>query len=124
MTFKQRLPYYLFGLLLGVIVVVFVFDKKETSFDYGPNARVLKNIKSKKRLYSNKVLYAIELNKIDTASISLILNSGNADLWNKIKFDTCTQYNINGVKQLKHITLTVNNCNTTAIIEKVSFKQN
>ena len=57
-------------------------------------------------------------------SISLILNSGNADLWNKIKFDTCTQYNINGVKQLKHITLTVNNCNTTAIIEKVSFKQN
>jgi len=39
MTFKQRLPYFLFGLTLGIIAVFFVFDKKDTTFDYGQIGR-------------------------------------------------------------------------------------
>lgn len=119
MTFKQRLPYFLVGLTLGIIAVFFVFDKKNTTFDYGPNARVLKNISIKNHIFSEDVESALLSNKIDTAQISRILKNGNADIWNKIKMDTCIQYNIKGRKDLKNITLTVKNCDSTAFIENV-----
>ncbi|MFA5299710.1 MAG: DUF4258 domain-containing protein [Lutibacter sp.] len=122
MTFKQRLPYFLVGLTLGIITVFFVFDKKDASFDYGPNARVLKNIRIKNHIFSEEVKTALLLNKIDTAQISQILKNGNADIWNKIKMDTCIQYNIKGRRNLKNITLTVKNCDSTAFIEKVKIE--
>lgn len=122
MTFKQRLPYFLVGLTLGIIAVFFVFDKKEATFDYGPNARVLKNISIKNHVYSEAVKTAILAKQIDTAQISKILKKGNADIWNKIKTDTCIQYNIKGRRELKNITLTVKNCDSTAFIEKIMIE--
>ncbi|WP_456377190.1 hypothetical protein [Lutibacter sp.] len=123
MTFKQRLPYFLGGLTIGIIFVLFIWNKKGTqSFDYGPNARVLKNIRIKKRILSSETLAIINSKKIDTAHISQILENGNVDIWNKIKLDTCIQYNIQGRKNLKNITLTIINCNSTAIIKDISFQ--
>jgi len=119
MTFKQRLPFFLGGLALGIIIVVFFLNKKNTSFDYTPNARVLKNIRSKDRIFSSEVLLMINSSKIDTAQISQILKNGNADIWNKIKTDSCIQYHIKGRKNLQHITLTVKNCDSTATINKI-----
>ena len=51
MTFKQRLPFFLGGLTVGIIIVVFFLGKKNTTFDYGPNARILKNLRVKERIY-------------------------------------------------------------------------
>lgn len=123
MTFKQRLPYFLGGLTIGIIFVLFIWSKKDTqSFDYGPNARVLKNIRIKDRIFSSEALTVLNSKKIDTASISQILKNGNVDIWNKIKLDTCIQYNIKGRKNLKNVTLTITNCNSTAIINKITFQ--
>lgn len=122
MTFKQRLPYFLVGLTLGIIAVFFVFDKKEATFDYGPNARVLKNISIKKHVFSEETLSIINSKKIDTAQISQILKNGNVDIWDKIKMDTCIQYNIKGRRALKNITLTVKNCDSTAFIENIKVE--
>lgn len=123
MTFKQRLPYFLGGLTIGIIFVIFIWNKKGTqSFDYGPNARVLKNIRIKNRVFSSKSLSIINSNKIDTATVSQILKNGDVDIWNKIKLDTCMQYNVKGLKDLKNITLTVINCNSTATINNITFK--
>jgi hypothetical protein len=124
MTFKQRLPYFLGGLTIGIIIVIFVFGKKNTTFDYGPNARVLKNLRVKERIFSKNSLNILNIStKIDTADISQILKNGNVDLMNKIKLDSCLyQYNIQGKKELKNITLTVINCESTTIIERISIK--
>ncbi|MBE0423756.1 MAG: DUF4258 domain-containing protein [Lutibacter sp.] len=122
MTFKQRLPYFLFGLTLGIIAVFFVFDKKDTTFDYGPNARVLKNISTKKTIFSEVVKTAILSKQIDTAQIFKILKKGNVDIWHKIKMDTCIKYQITGRKDLKNMTLTVKNCDSTAFIEKITIE--
>ncbi|MDO9276027.1 MAG: hypothetical protein Q7T92_10825, partial [Lutibacter sp.] len=119
MTFKQRLPYFLVGLTLGIIAVFFVFDKKEATFDYSPNARVLKNISIKKHIFSEDTKSTILSKQIDTALISRILKNGNVDIWNKIKMDTCIQYNIKGRRDLKNMTLTVKNCDSMAFIEKI-----
>lgn len=119
MNFKQRLPYFLFGLTIGIIIAFFILNKKETDFSYAPNARVLKNIRLKKPIFSKKAKQIITEKKIDTASISAILKNGNADMWNKIKKDTCTQYKITGKDSLKNVTLVIDNCSSTAIIRNI-----
>jgi len=120
MTFRQRLPYFLGGLTIGIIVVIFFWGKKDTTFDYGPNARVLKNLRVKERLFSQDALTMLSSKKIDTANISQILMNGDVDIMNKIKLDSCLyQYNITGVKDLKNVTLTVINCDSTATIDKI-----
>lgn len=122
MTFKQRLPYFLGGLIIGITVVVFVLGKKDTSFDYLPNARVLKNIRIKNRVFSDDVLTVLNSRKIDTAVISQILKKGNVDIFNKIRLDSCIQYDIKGKKELKNIILTVKNCDRITSIEKIIIK--
>ncbi|WP_111708432.1 hypothetical protein [Lutibacter citreus] len=123
MTFIQRLPYYLGGLTVGIIIVVFIWNKKGTEFNYGPNSRVLKNIRIKDRVYSNDALNILNTKKIDTSNISKILKNGNVDLGNKIKTDSCQyQYNIKGKKELKNITLTVINCDSIAYIQNIKIE--
>jgi hypothetical protein len=122
MTFKQRLPYFLGGLILGIIVVIFFLGKKNTSFDYLPNARVLKNIRIKNRMFSEEALYTLNTAKIDTAVISQILKKGNVDILNKIRLDSCIQYNIKGEKEFKNISLTVKNCDSIAFIENITIE--
>ena len=121
MTFKQRLPYFLVGLIIGIIVVIFVWGKKNTSFDYGPNARVLKNIRTKERVFSEDSKQMIANGQIDTAQISQILRNGKADMWNKLKIDDCIQYDIQGKSTLKNIVLSVKNCESTAYIVAISI---
>ena len=123
MTFKQRLPFFLAGLIIGTIIVIFIWGKKNTTFDYGPNARVLKNINSKERIFSENALAILNTKLIDTAKISQILKNGNVDLGNKIKLDSCLfKYNIKGKQELKNITLTITNCQTMAIIEDINIE--
>ena len=123
MTFRQRLPYFLGGLTIGIIVVVFFLGKKKTTFDYMPNARVLKNIRIKNREFSPEALTVINSKKIDTATISQLLKNGDVDFKNKVKLDSCLyQYEISGEKDLKEITLTVVNCDSTAIIKNIRIE--
>jgi hypothetical protein len=119
MTFKERLPFFLGGLIIGIILVVFFLGKKDTSFDYLPNARVLKNIRTKTRIFSEEAQLNLKTYKIDTASISQILKNGDVNLMDKIKLDTCVQYYIQGENELKNIELTIKNCESVAFIESI-----
>jgi hypothetical protein len=119
MTFKQRLPYYLVGLFIGVVVVYFIFSKKNSSFDYLPNARVLKNISKKHLVFSEKVVASFKNKEIDSLQILQVLKDGDVDMWNKIKIDSCFQYNITGRKKLKNMTITIKNCDSIATIKNV-----
>ena len=122
MTFKQRLPFYLVGLFIGVVIVNFVLTKKSSSFDYWPNARVLKSIRNKPIVFSPEVLQLLNAKKIDSISISKILWNGDVDMWNKVKSDSCMKYNIQGEDNLKNITLTVKRCKTIAYLEEIKIK--
>ena len=48
MKFIHRLGYYLGGFSIGLIFLAFFLSGKRASCDYGPDARVLKNIGQKK----------------------------------------------------------------------------
>ena len=119
MKLLKRFLFYGIGLIIGSIFVYFIWEKKDVQFDYGPNARVLKNIRIKTQMYSSEVLNKLSSTNLDSATISQILKNGNVDIWNKIELDSCIQYNIKGRDSLKNITITVMNCDSVAIIEKV-----
>ena len=119
MKLLKRFLFYGIGLIIGSIFVYFIWEKKDVQFDYGPNARVLKNIRIKTQMYSSEVLNKLSSTNLDSATISQILKNGNVDIWNKIELDSCIQYNIKGRDSLKNITITVMNCDSIAIIDKV-----
>ena len=53
MKFIHRLGYYLGGFSIGLIFLAFFLSGKRASCDYGPDARVLKNIGQKVNLKLN-----------------------------------------------------------------------
>lgn len=123
MTTLQRFGYFGVGLFFGIIILIFFLGGKRASCDYGPNARVLAEIESKTRLYSENSEKFMQEHKIDTAEISGILNAG------KVNFDRsdvhatpCNQYYISGSTKDTIVELEIQNCDTIATIRSIRFK--
>lgn len=122
MKLIQRLGYYLGGFSVGLIVLAFFLSGKKTSCSYGPNARVLKNISTKKLIYSEVVREAIDEELIDTSSISYLLTKGNVNFSkSNTKLDACKIYVIEESIQEKEVALTVENCDSIATIKQITF---
>ena len=76
MSFIKRLFYYLGGVGLGIIILMFFLSGKKTSCDYGPNARTLKFLKSKPLQKSKDAEMDITLHNIDSLDIKTALDVG------------------------------------------------
>jgi hypothetical protein len=77
MKFYQRLAYYLFGFLIGMVFLFMILNGKDTSCSYFPNARVLKNIRSKPFYYSDVAQQKINEKWADTSDIRKTLTYGD-----------------------------------------------
>lgn len=116
----KRIGYYLVGLSIGSIAVYFFWQKKDASFDYGMDARTLKTIRIRERLYSDEAKLVMEKHNIDTLNISTILYNGDVDFGKgKPRQKPCAEYYITGKKELKNVNLLVKRCDSSATIEKV-----
>jgi hypothetical protein len=119
----KRIGYYLVGLSLGSIAVYFFWQKKQATFDYGMDARTLKTIRIRKRVFSNEAKNAMLKYNIDTTKISTILYVGDVDFGkSKARQKPCPEYYISGKKELENISLLVKRCDSLASIEKVIVK--
>jgi len=116
----KRIGIYLIGLSIGSVGVYFFWQKKNASFDYGMDARTLKTIRIRKRLFSNDAVKSMELYKIDTLKISKILNKADVDFGKgNPRQKPCAEYYITGKNELKNISLLVKRCDSSASIEKI-----
>lgn len=116
----KRIGYYLVGLSLGCIAVYFFWQKKKATFDYGMDARTLKTIRIKKRLFSEDAKNAMHKFDIDTLKIATILYTGDVDFGKSNPRQTpCAEYYITGSKELENVSLLVKRCDSTATIEKI-----
>lgn len=123
MTLLKRIGFYLGGFSVGLLLLAFFLSGKKTSCDYSPSARVKKNIRIKKQLYSDDVSSQIKSNIIDTSSINYILHKGNVNFSeSNTKLDSCKIYVIEGDYKEKNLKLTIKNCDSTAFIQKVVLK--
>lgn len=110
MKLIQRIGYYLGGFSLGLIILAFFLNGKKVSCDYGPEARVLKNINLKTIEYNTST-------PIDTAAIQYVLKEGDINFsQSNTRQKPCGVYIIEGHYNEKEIKLTVENCDSIAKI--------
>lgn len=123
MKLLKRIGYYLIGLSLGSVVVLFIWKGKDVSFDYGPDARTLKTIRKKLLTYSESATKSMNDLKIDTTAINSILVSGDVRFGkSKARKKPCAEYYITGEYNESTIDFYVTRCDSIATIDKVWLK--
>ena len=121
MTLLQRIGYYLGGFSIGLIILAFFLNGKKVSCDYGPEARVLKNINTKKIVFSEYILTDLSIKKIDSTTISYLLKKGDVNFSKSTPREKpCGIYAIEGEYKDIEMLMTVENCDSVATILNVS----
>ncbi|WP_299157646.1 DUF4258 domain-containing protein [uncultured Tenacibaculum sp.] len=122
MNLLKRFGYYFIGLALGSLVVLFIWKGKDVSFEYGMDARTLKTIRIKKRLFSNNATQTLINSAIDTATISAILKNGDVNFGkSNARLKPCAEYFITGKDSLEHIDIYVIRCDSTSTIKTITI---
>ena len=86
MSFFKRLLFYLFGFMIGMIFLFYFMGKKEATFNYSPNKRVLADIKKKDWLFDSNI-DSFEIRKINfTNKFKVDFSKSNVEL------DSCKTY--------------------------------
>ena len=121
MTLLQRIGYYLGGFSIGLIILAFFLNGKKVSCDYGPEARVLKNINTKKIVFSEAILTDLSTKKIDSTTISYLLKKGDVNFSKSTPREKpCGIYAIEGEYKDIEMLMTVQNCDSIATILNLS----
>jgi len=121
MTLLQRIGYYLGGFSIGLIILAFFLNGKKVSCDYGPEARVLKNINTKKIIFSEAIKTDLSTKKIDSTTISYLLKKGDVNFSKSTPREKpCGIYAIEGEYKDIEMLMTVQNCDSIATILNVS----
>ncbi|MEC4113878.1 DUF4258 domain-containing protein [Myroides pelagicus] len=112
MKFTQRLAYYLFGILIGCMFLVYFFGEKKTEFCYLPNCRVLKDLRSKPVVYSKEAEAIFKEGWVTNDDVRNTLNYGKVDFdKSNIKEEDGKLYVIKGR----------NEANETIYVEMVNY---
>jgi hypothetical protein len=124
MAFLKRLGFYLIGLSIGIIFLVFFLKKKSeetgASFCYLPNCRVLKELRSKPQEFSSEFQLLIDNGQIDSLIIARFLNEGDVDFKNSdTKSEPCKTYRIQGTINEREAYLTLDNCPDKVILKSL-----
>lgn len=78
MNFFQRFKRYLFGVLLGLILVFFFFgDRAELLTAWMPNERVMKRLRETKLIIPDSVNCRLNCFQLDSASVRSLFEEGN-----------------------------------------------
>lgn len=120
MDLLKRFILYGFGLVIGVIFVFFIWDKKQIQFDYLPNARVMKRLRLEKHTFSKDATLNMLKIGIDTTDVNTVLQNGSVNFdKSSPRKKPCKIFFVDGVSKEKNLTLIVNKCDTISIIDKV-----
>ena len=125
MNLARRLLYFGGGFLIGLLLLLFFLGGKRASCDYGPTARVLKNIRTKQLQLSDSAQAALKELALDTSHINLVLRTGEVDFsQSETRLDSCRIYAIGGVLPAGEIQFRLRNCSDTAKVMTVRFQRN
>lgn len=122
MTLGKRIVFYLGGVGIGIILLVFFISGRGVSCDYayGPNARVLKNIRLKDKSYTAEVLQSLQTRNLDTADLQTLYREGDV-LFSEsdTKRDSCKLYTIQATIKSQELKFQVENCDSIARFVKL-----
>lgn len=124
MKLYQRILYILTGLCIGTVFALFILNKKNVTFDYGPNARTLKSIRTKPEIIisENAEFNAIKV-KLDSVALAYVLNKGDVDFSkSQPRTKPCQKYWIDASIYDQDIAVIIKRCDSTATVEEVIIK--
>ncbi|MGB6268913.1 MAG: hypothetical protein WBF67_07880 [Olleya sp.] len=125
MKILHRFGYYLGGFAIGLVILAVFLNGRGVSceYNYGPEARVLKNIRTKTLQFTSESEALIASKVIDTASISYLLKEGDVDFSkSEPRKEPCGIYYISGeTKDKKNISLYIQNCDSIATLQSIQF---
>jgi hypothetical protein len=117
MKFAYRLAYFSGGFIIGIILLFFILSGKKTSCAYGLDARTLKNIRLKKRAFSENTLTVLRESNLDTSAISTLLREGDVVFSeSNTRLDSCKQYVVVGKVAEKNLKIKIENCDSLATV--------
>lgn len=128
MKFQFRLAYYLFGLLLGGIFVMWFLKSKATDrgveFCYFPNCRVLKDLRSKSLEIDSLAQQSFKEKWVTLEDIKQSLTYGDVDFEKSNEpYRKGKIYIIEGkTSKNEDITITMVNYTTKVLLEKIEKK--
>ncbi|WP_223034480.1 hypothetical protein [Hanstruepera marina] len=122
MKLINRIGYYLGGFSIGLIILAFFLNGKKVSCNYGPEARVLKNINSKELVYDESVLQAFKNKQLDTSGARQVLRYGDLTINSESRKKPCGFYKIEGLISEQTVLFTIENCDSIATVKQVEFK--
>ncbi|MFK5982724.1 MAG: hypothetical protein QM499_07415 [Flavobacteriaceae bacterium] len=133
MSLLKRFAFYFGGFGIGLVLLYFFVGGSGASceYDYGPGSRTKKNIRLKKRAFSENTLDFLKNNQLDTSAISYLLKNGNV-LFSEsnTKLDSCKIYVIEGnsaseenSEAIKKLKIKVENCDSIATVKEVLFSE-
>ena len=125
MNLTRRFLYYFGGFAVGLILLYIFVGGAGASceYDYGPNARVLKNIRLKKYVYSQNTTDALSGAGLDTIAVTELFRNGDV-LFSEsnTKLDSCRIYVIKGIVNELELKITVENCDLVATVLSTEIK--
>lgn len=125
MKFYQRLAYFMVGLTVGIVFLVYFLGAKAesrgVSFCYLPNCRVLKDLRSKPFYYSEEASKILSESWIDSVDIKNTLIYGDVDFSNSnIKVGNAKRYVVEGKTiQKQPLKLQLLNSESKVLLEKI-----
>ncbi len=128
MKFQFRLAYYIFGLFLGGVFVMWFLKAKATDrgveFCYLPNCRVLKDLRSKSLAIDSLAQHALDEKWVTIDDIRKSLTYGDVDFEKSNEpYRKGKIYIIEGkTSKNEDITITMVNYHTKVLLEKIERK--
>ena len=115
MSFLKRLLYYLFGFSIGLIFLFYFVGKKDATFNYSPNKRVLADI-DKKKWIMEKSIDSLKLVK------GKLVRDFKVDFSRSdVELDSCKIYILESKLIDEKAYFKVKNCSKSAKFERYYF---
>ncbi len=119
MDLLRRFKFYFIGIAIGIIPTLFILKAKGSTFDYGFDARTLKQIRIRKRVFSDNAKKIMQEKHIDTSEISKILINGDVDFdKSHPRKKPCPEYYVTS----ENIDLFIIRCDSISTIEHIILK--
>ena len=124
MKFLKKLLFFLLGVSLGTMAVVFMFgDRDDIQCSYFPNDRVLYDIRGKEMIIPADIQRQLDENSLDTTDIQEMMRGGKVDFDKTDRnMDSCKTYWIDfNRKDKPSFALEWENCDSVATA--IEFKR-
>lgn len=122
MNLLRRFGFFISGFSIGLIILAVFLRGKKTSCDYGPNARTIKTIMLKPKVFSVDAIHFLKNHNIDSTAIDELIASGNVNFTkSETHLDSCNIYYVENKYSNKLISITIRNCEEKAFIDKLNF---